>query len=239
MFTNINIIFKKELKSYFNSPMAYIFLVVFAIVTGYFFTNTFFLFNQSNMRALFNIVPLVYLFFIPAITMGLIAREKNIGTMEVISTLPIKDVEFVVGKFLSALSLIALGLTFTLIHFFTLVNVGTNIDYGAVFTGYLGLLMLGSVYASVGTFASSVTDNQVIAFIISVFIVLVFFLMDKMLYFMPVSIAGLIQYISVDYHLSNISRGVIDSRNIIYFASLIGFFLFTTVRILEIRKWRD
>ena len=238
MFTNINIIFKKELKSYFNSPMAYIFLVVFAIVTGYFFTNTFFLFNQSNMRALFNIVPLVYLFFIPAITMSLIAREKNIGTMEVISTLPIKDVEFVVGKFLSALSLIALGLAFTLIHFFTLVNVGTNIDYGAVFTGYLGLLMLGSVYASVGTFASSVTDNQVIAFIISVFIVLIFFLMDKMLYFMPVSIVGLIQYISVDYHLSNISRGVIDSRNIIYFASLIGFFLFTTVRVLEIRKWR-
>jgi ABC-2 type transport system permease protein len=238
MLTNINIIFKKELKSYFNSPMAYIFLVVFAIVTGYFFTNTFFLFNQSNMRALFNIVPLVYLFFIPAITMGLIAREKNIGTMEVISTLPIKDVEFVVGKFMSALSLIALGLAFTLIHFFTLMNVGTNIDYGAVFTGYLGLLMLGAVYASVGTFASSVTDNQVIAFIISVFIVLVFFLMDKMLYFMPVSIAGLIQYISVDYHLSNISRGVIDSRNIIYFASLIGFFLFTTVRVLEIRKWR-
>ena len=238
MFTNINIIFKKELKSYFNSPMAYIFLIVFAIVTGYFFTNTFFLFNQSNMRALFNIVPLVYLFFIPAITMGLIAREKNIGTMEVISTLPIKDVEFVVGKFLSALSLIALGLAFTLIHFFTLMNVGTNIDYGAVFTGYLGLLMLGAVYASVGTFASSVTDNQVIAFIISVFIVLVFFLMDKMLHFMPVSIAGLIQYISVDYHLSNISRGVIDSRNIIYFASLIGLFLFTTVRVLEIRKWR-
>ena len=238
MLTNINIIFKKELKSYFNSPMAYIFLVVFAIVTGYFFTNTFFLFNQSNMRALFNIVPLVYLFFIPAITMGLIAREKNIGTMEVISTLPIKDVEFVVGKFLSALSLIALGLAFTLIHFFTLMNVGTNIDYGAVFTGYLGLLMLGAVYASVGTFASSVTDNQVIAFIISVFIVLVFFLMDKMLYFMPVSIAGLIQYISVDYHLSNISRGVIDSRNIIYFASLIGLFLFTTIRVLEIRKWR-
>jgi ABC-2 type transport system permease protein len=238
MLTNINIIFKKELKSYFNSPMAYIFLVVFAIVTGYFFTNTFFLFNQSNMRALFNIVPLVYLFFIPAITMGLIAREKNIGTMEIISTLPIKDVEFVVGKFLSALTLIALGLVFTLIHFFTLMNVGTNIDYGAVFTGYLGLLMLGAVYASVGTFASSVTDNQVIAFIISVFIVLIFFLMDKMLYFMPVSIAGLIQYISVDYHLSNISRGVIDSRNIIYFASLIGLFLFTTVRVLEIRKWR-
>ena len=194
MLTNINIILRKELKSYFNSPMAYIFLVVFAIVTGYFFTNTFFLFNQSNMRALFNIVPLVYLFFIPAITMGLIAREKNIGTMEVMSTLPIKDVEFVVGKFLSALILIALGLGFTLIHFITLVNVGTNIDYGAVFTGYLGLLMLGSVYASVGTFASSVTENQVIAFIIAdplpLFVLLntilsYRFLFSKRIFFVP------------------------------------------------------
>ncbi len=238
MFSAVGTIFKKELKSYFNSPMAYIFLVVFAIVNGYFFTNTFFLFNQSNMRALFNIVPLVYLFFIPAITMSLIAREKNIGTMEVISTLPIKDSDFVIGKFLSSLTLITMGLAFTCIHLFTLMNVGTNIDYGAIFTGYLGLMMVGAVYASVGTFASSITDNQVIAFIIAVFIVLVFFLMDKMLYFVPASIAGLIQYISVDYHLSNISRGVIDSRNIIYFASVIGFFLFMTVRVLEIRKWR-
>ena len=238
MFNAMVTIFKKELKSYFNSPMAYIFLVVFAIVNGYFFTNTFFLFNQSNMRALFNIVPLVYLFFIPAITMSLIAREKNIGTMEVISTLPIKDSDFVIGKFLSSLTLIIMGLAFTCIHLFTLINVGTNVDFGAVFTGYLGLMMVGAVYAAVGTFASSVTDNQVIAFIIAVFIVLVFFLMDKMLYFVPASVAGLIQYISVDYHLSNISRGVIDSRNIIYFASVIGFFLFMTVRVLEIRKWR-
>jgi ABC-2 type transport system permease protein len=218
--------------------MAYIFLVVFAIVNGYFFTNTFFLFNQSNMRALFNIIPLVYLFFIPAVTMSLIAREKNIGTMEVMATLPINDIDFVIGKFLSALSLIIIGLGITLIHFFTLMNVGTNIDYGAVFTGYLGLIMLGAVYAAVGTFASSITDNQVISFIIGVFVVLVFFLMDKMLLFVPGSLSGLIQYLSVDFHLSNISRGVIDSRNIIYFASLVGFFLFLTVRVLEIRKWR-
>lgn len=190
------------------------------------------------MRALFNIIPLVYLFFIPAVTMSLIAREKNIGTMEVMATLPINDIDFVIGKFLSALSLIIIGLGITLIHFFTLMNVGTNIDYGAVFTGYLGLIMLGAVYAAVGTFASSITDNQVISFIIGVFVVLVFFLMDKMLLFVPGSLSGLIQYLSVDFHLSNISRGVIDSRNIIYFASLVGFFLFLTVRVLEIRKWR-
>ena len=235
---NLKAIYFKEMKSYFNSPMAYIFLVIFVVINGYFFTRTFFLFNQSDMRSLFNIIPLVYLFFIPAVTMSLIAREKNLGTMELMSTLPLKNLDFVVGKFLAALSLIIVGLLFTLVHFFTLTQVGTNIDYGAVFTGYLGLVLAGAVYSSVGTFASSVTDNQVVAFIIGIFIVIIFFLMDKMLMFVPVSLAGIIQYLSVDYHLSNISRGVIDSRNLIYFASVVGFFLFMTIRVLEIRKWR-
>ena len=103
---NLKAIYFKEMRSYFNSPMAYIFLVIFTVINGYFFTRTFFLFNQSDMRSLFNIIPLVYLFFIPAITMSLIAREKNLGTMEVISTLPLKDLDFVAGKFLAALSLV-------------------------------------------------------------------------------------------------------------------------------------
>ena len=235
---NLKAVYFKEMKSYFNSPMAYIFLVIFSIINGYFFTRTFFLFNQSDMRSLFNIIPLVYLFFIPAVTMSLIAREKNMGTMEVISTLPLKEIDFVAGKFLAAFSLVVTGLLVTLIHFITLTQVGTNVDYGAIFTGYLGLALAGAVYSSVGTFASSVTDNQVVAFIIGIFIVLIFFLMDKMLMFVPIYLTGLIQYLSVDYHLSNISRGVIDSRNLVYFASVVSFFLFMTVRILEIRKWK-
>ena len=235
---NLKAVYFKELKSYFNSPMAYIFLVIFAVINGYFFTRTFFLFNQSDMRSLFNIIPLVYLFFIPAITMSLIAREKNLGTMEVMSTLPLRDLDFVVGKFLAALSLVLAGLLISLVHFFTLTQVGTNIDYGAVFTGYLGIALAGAVYSAVGTFASSLTDNQVVAFIIGIFIVLIFFLMDKMLMFVPTALTGIIQYLSVDYHLSNISRGVIDSRNLIYFASVVGLFLFMTVRMLEIRRWK-
>ena len=235
---NMKAIYFKEMKSYFNSPMAYIFLVIFAVITGYFFTRTFFLFHQSDMRSLFNIIPLVYLFFIPAITMSLIAREKNLGTMEVISTLPLRDLDFVMGKFLAALSLVLAGLLISLVHFFTLTQVGTNIDYGAVFTGYLGIALAGAVYSAVGTFASSLTDNQVVAFIIGIFIVLIFFLMDKMLMFVPAALTGIIQYLSVDYHLSNISRGVIDSRNLIYFASVVGLFLFMTVRMLEIRRWK-
>ena len=219
--------------------MAYIFLVIFAIVNSFFFTNIFFKINQSDLRTLFNIIPLVYLFFIPAICMGLIAKEKNTGTMEVLTTLPITDRELVIGKFLSALFLIFVGLLFTFIQLYTLIQTGTDIDYGAIFTGYLGLLLLGAVYSSIGIFASSVSNDQIVAFIIGVFLVLVFYLMDKtILLFTPPFMASFIQYLAVDYHLTNISRGVIDSRNIIYFLSVISFFLFMTIRLLESRKWK-
>jgi ABC-2 type transport system permease protein len=217
--------------------MAYIFLVVFALVIGYFFTNTFFLYNQSDMRSLFGIVPIVYLFFIPAVSMGLISREKSIGTIEIMSTLPILERDIVIGKYLAALTLILVALFTTLFHYFTLIQVGTTIDHGAVFTGYLGLALVAGVYTAAGIFASSLTENQVIAFIVGIAIVLVFFLMDKLLVFVPASLAGIIQYLSTDFHLSNISRGVIDSRNIVYFGSVIGFFLFMTTRVLESRKW--
>lgn len=235
---NIRIIFRREMRSYFNSPMAYIFLVIFAVVSGYFFTNTFFLFGQSNLRTLFDIVPLVFLFFIPAVSMGLIARENNIGTMETISTLPLNTYEFAVGKFLAGFCLILLGLGATSIHFFTLIFVGTNLDYGAIFSGYLGLALMGATYTAIGTYASSVTENQVVSFIIGVFLVLIFFMLDKTLVFVPHSLAAMLQFLAVDYHLSNISRGVIDSRNLIYFFSMIGFFIFLTIQTLEVRRWK-
>jgi len=234
---NILTLYKKELRSFFNTPMAYIFLVVFALVNGYFFTNTFFLYNQSDMRSLFGIVPLVYLFFIPAVSMGLISREKSLGTIEIITTLPVRERDIVIGKFLAGLTLILIALLTTLIHYITLFNVGTTIDHGAVFTGYLGLALLGGVYTSVGIFSSSLTENQVIAFIVGIAIVITFFLMDKLLMFVPPGLAGLIQYLSTEFHLSNMSRGVIDTRNIVYFGSVIGFFLFMTTRVLESRKW--
>jgi|TARA_B100001245_G_C22879925_1_gene423149 ABC-2 type transport system permease protein len=234
---NTRSIFHREIRGFFNTPMAYIFLVIFSVFNGYFFTSTFFLYNQSDLRSLFSVVPMVYLIFVPAISMGLIARENNIGTMETIATLPIKTYEFVLGKYFAAVVLILLGLLATIIHFITLVKFGAKIDYGALFTGYIGLALVGSMYASIGIFASSITDNQVVAFIIGVFIVLVFFLMGFFLPLVPTNFAGIVQYISVDYHYSNISRGVIDSRNIVYFLSVIGFFLIMTVQSLESRKW--
>ena len=121
---NVLTIFKKELHSFFTSPMAYVFLVVFALVNGYFFNIQFFLINESDMRVLFGIVPLVYLFFIPAVSMGLLSREKSLGTIEIISTMPILEREIVIGKYLAGLALIILGLVTTLIHYVTLISVG-------------------------------------------------------------------------------------------------------------------
>ena len=234
---NVLAIFKKELYSFFSSPMAYIFLVVFALVNGYFFTNTFFLYDQSNMRSLFSIVPLVYLFFIPAVSMGLLSRERGLGTIEILSTLPIHDYELVIGKYLAAFALILIALSTTIIHYTTLSFVGTNIDHGAVVSGYLGLALMGGVYAAIGIFSSSITDNQVVAFIIGIAIVIAFFLMDQLLVFVPSFMSAFIQYLSTGFHLSNISRGVIDTRNLIYFASMIGFFLYMTTQIVGSRKW--
>ena len=163
--------------------------------------------------------------------------EKGLGTIEIISTLPIEDRDIVIGKYLSAVSLIGIALFSTSLHLITLMNFGNSIDYGAVFTGYLGLLLVGAVYASIGIFSSAVTDNQVISFIIGIAIIFIFWIFDKVLVFMPDMLAGIIQYISVEYHLSNISRGVVDTRNLIYFGSIIGFFLFMTTRLVESRRW--
>ncbi|MBN2789959.1 MAG: ABC transporter permease subunit [Candidatus Delongbacteria bacterium] len=234
----IAIIYKKELKNFFNSPVAYITLVVFLLIGGWFFTSTLFLINESDLRTLFQVIPIIYIFFIPAITMGLIAKERNDNTMEFLTTLPFDDKDIVIGKFLAALSLIGTALLFTLVHFITLTVIGTNLDVGALLSGYLGLFLVGGVYAAIGTFSSSVTNNQITAFIISFLIIFLFFMMDKILFFVPGFMTSFLQFMSIDYHLSNISRGVIDSRNLIYFGSVISFFLLISTRILEIRKWR-
>ncbi|MCD4651729.1 MAG: ABC transporter permease subunit [Candidatus Cloacimonetes bacterium] len=232
------LISKKEFQTYFQSPAAYIVMVVFLLITGWFFSSPLFLNNQADMRSLFGIIPIIYLFFIPAITMGLVAKERSSGTLELLTTLPVNDAEIIHGKFLSALGLIAVTMLFTLIHLFTIIILGTELDYGPIFTGYLGLLLLGGVYTSVGIFTSALTENQIVAFIISFLIVFFLFILEYTLMIIPSGVAGFFQYISVGYHLSNLTRGVIDTRNIIYFLSLIVFFLRLAVVAMESRKWK-
>ena len=232
------IIVRNELRNYFHSASAYVVLVVFLLITGWFFASPLFLIGQAELRSLFSTVPWIFLLFIPAITMGSITRERNSGTLETMSTLPLRDSELVLGKYWAALLLTGIGLLFTLIHFFTIIVLGSNIDYGAIICGYIGLFLIGAVYSSIGIFASSITNNQIIAFIVSFLFIFFFVIIEFVLIFIPVSMAELFQFLSIGYHFANISRGVIDSRNIIYFISLILLFLRLSVISMEARKWK-
>jgi ABC-2 type transport system permease protein len=234
--TNVGPIFRRELRSYFNSPVAYVVIIVFLSIIGWFFTNNLFLMNVSTMRVVFELVPLVFLFFIPAITMRLLAEEKKSGTLELLTTKPVRDVEIILGKFLAAWALLAAALLPTLLYATTVAFLG-SLDPGPVFTGYIGLMLMGGVYIAIGLFASSLTENQIVAFIISFLIVLALFLMDKVLLYVPEAFASTMEYLSIDYHFSNIARGVIDTRNIIYFGSLLGLSLYLATISLERRKW--
>jgi ABC-2 type transport system permease protein len=237
MSNHIAILCKKELKGYFDSPIAYIVITIFLLITGWFFFSDLFLVNQASLRNLFGIVPFIFMFFVPAVTMRLLSEEKRSGTIELLLTLPVRDYEIILGKFLSGLILISVAVILTLVYTLTLSGLG-DLDAGSVAAGYIGLIFLGATYLSVGVFTSSLTQNQIVAFITSFLIIFVLFMLNKVLIFVPSFLASFFEYLSVDYHFSNISRGVIDSRDVIYYLSLICLFLFLSVRALESRKWR-
>ena len=232
---NILYIFRREFRSYFDSPIAYIVLVFFLLVAGYFFTSNLFLLDQANLRTLFGIVPLLFVFFIPAISMRLLAEERKSGTIELLFTYPIRDTEIVVGKFLAALSLIGVLLLFSVVYAFSVSLLG-DLDAGQTFSGYLGLLLMGAAYLAIGMFASSITENQIVAFIVALAISFFFFILDKILFFVPLSLANILEYLAIEYHFQSISRGVIDTRNVIYFLSMIFVGLLLASHALSRRK---
>jgi ABC-2 type transport system permease protein len=235
--SHILVLTRRELKSYFSSPVAYIVITLFLLLSGWFFSAALFLANTADLRGLFSGVRLILLFFVPAISMRLLAEEKRSGTIEILSTMPLKNWQLVLGKFLPSFILIAVTILLTLVHYFTLLLIGEP-DFGASFGGYLGTLFMAGVYLSIGLFTSSMTKNQIVAFITAFVIIFVLFLMDKVVIFVPSFMATFFEFLSTDYHYENIARGVIDSRDVIYFLSLTFFFLFLTVKSLETRKWR-
>jgi ABC-2 type transport system permease protein len=233
---NILPIYRREIRSYFNSPVAYVVIVVFLAIVGWFFSSNVFLMNIASLRILFDIVPLVFLFFVPAITMRLLAEEKKTGTLELLTTRPVRDVEIVLGKFLAAWTLLAAALLPTLLYVATLLALGSP-DLGPILTAYLGLMLMGGAYIAIALFASGLTENQIVAFILSFLFVVALFLMDKVLMYVPEAFATPMDFLSIDYHFSNIARGVIDTRDLIYFGSLLGFGLYLATVTLERRKW--
>lgn len=236
---NVYAVFKKEFRSYFNSPIAYIFITAFLVFSGWLFFRGFFLIGQATMRPFFSILPWEFLFFVPAVTMRLWAEEKKMGTMELLMTLPLKDGEIVIGKFLAAFLFLAITVLLTFTFPLTLYYLGKP-DIGPILGGYIGALLMGAAYLSIGLFISGLTENQIVAFILSVFACFGLFIIGEpiVLTALPGWLAGFFSFLGLGSHFQSIGRGVIDSRDIIYYLSVIIFFLFLNTRFVESRKWR-
>ena len=229
-------VFRRELSAYFFSPMAYIVITVFLLLTGWFFTSELFLSGDSSLRSVFNIIPFIFIFFIPAITMRLLSEERKSGTIELLVTMPITDMEIVIGKYLASLGLLVAALFFTFPYALTIMVLGEP-DIGMMISGYLGLVLMGASYIAIGVFASTVSKNQVVSFIIAFLIIFILFLIDKFLMIIPPFLVPVLQFLSIDYHFANISRGVVDSRDVLYYLSVIVFMLSLSRLSLESRKW--
>jgi ABC-2 type transport system permease protein len=243
MFSLVN----KEIGSFFSSLTGYIVIIVFLVINGLFL----WVFpgelnipesGYATLDTLFIIAPWVFLFLIPAVTMRMFAEEKRSGTIELLLVRPLSDLQVVLAKFTAAVALVLISLLPTFVYFwsvFTLGNPAGNLDTGAIFGSYIGLFFLGSCYAAIGVFSSSLTENQIIAFILAVLLSFFFFTGFELLSAipMPLYLEELLLYLGINEHYSSISRGVVDTRDIVYFISLIAFFLYLTRTVLQSRKW--
>jgi len=233
-------IFKKELKCYFDSPIAYIFIVVFLVLAVWVFFRGFFLIGETSLRAMFVLIPWLCLFFIPAISMRLWAEERKAGTNELLFSLPLEEWEVVVGKYLAALLVYAATLLLTLPVAISVSFLG-NLDWGVVTGSYIGALFLGAAILSVGTCVSSLTTNQIVAFILGVIVVAGLMIVGEPIVtmFIPSSVAWLVpyaQYLGLAQHFGSIARGVLDTRDFIYYLVLIIFPLYLTIKAIRARK---
>lgn len=239
-------IYRKEINSFFSSLIGYMVITVFLVMIGLFmwvFSETNILdYNYATLEQLFSIAPLVFLFLIPAITMRSFAEENQKGTIEFLSTKPLTDLQIILGKYFANLTLVVFALLPTLIYYYSVYQLGSppgNLDSGGILGSYIGLFFLSAVFVAIGMWASSITDNQIVAFILGAFLCFVFHWAFSYLSMLPLftgSLDAFINKIGINYHYSSISRGVLDSRDIIYFLSMIVIFLLATHTSLSGRK---
>jgi ABC-2 type transport system permease protein len=213
-------IFKKEFFTYFVSPIAYIVISIFLVVTGWFFFSTFFIFNQASLRGFFAMMPFIFSFVIPAVTMRLFSEELNVGSYEMLLTMPVTIRQVVVAKFMAGSAFVVAMLVPTLLYPLSISFLG-DLDWGPVAGGYVGAIFLGSAFCAVGLFASSLTRNQIVAFIIGLAICFSLTMVDRMLFFLPETLIGFFGYLGASVHFQNIAKGVIDTRDLLYFLSVI------------------
>jgi len=240
-------LFKKEINGFLNSLIGYIVIIVFLLMTGLFlwvFPMQFNIldFSYANLDGLFILGPFVFLFLIPAITMRSFADEKKSGTLEFLMTQPLTDLQIILAKFLAGFALVVFSLVPTIVYYISVFRLGMppgNLDSGGIWGSYLGLMFLGMSFTAIGIFSSSLTDNQVIAFILSLLICFLLYLGFDYIYMFILSgkIGLIVQGLGLNAHYSSMSRGVIDTRDVIYFLSITGLFVFLTKLSLESRKW--
>ncbi|MCB9082253.1 MAG: gliding motility-associated ABC transporter permease subunit GldF [Lewinellaceae bacterium] len=240
-------ILHKEVNAFFSSLIGYLVIGTFLVIMGlvlFVFPDTSLLeLNYATLDPLFDTAPTILLLLVPAITMRLLAEENQLGTIEFLATKPVSELEIILGKYFAALVLIAFALIPTGLYYLTIYQLGSppgNIDAGAVVGSYLGLFLLAAVFAAIGIFASSLTANQITAFVLTILLCFLFYYGFFFFSKLPVFFGktdDLIQQLGIDYHYSSISRGVIDTRDVIYFASVISLFIVFTLVSLERRKW--
>ena len=238
---------KKEINGFLNSRIGYIVIVVFLLVIGLFlwvFPVEFNIldFGYASIDGLFVLAPFVFLFLIPAITMRSFAEEKKSGTLELLMTQPLTDLQVILAKFMAGVVLVLFALVPTLIYYVSIYILGLptgNIDSGAFWGSFIGLILLGACFVSIGIFASALSDNQIVSFIIAVFLSFLLYMGFELIYSFVLSgeIGLLIQSLGISAHYSSISRGVVDTRDLVYFFSVMGLFVLLSKLVLESRKW--
>ena len=240
-------LFKREIRNFLNSLIGYIVITVFLLINSLFLWVIPMDYNilengYANIDGLFLLGPFVFLFLIPAITMRSFAEERRSGTIEMLMTKPLTDLQVILAKYFAGVVLVIFSLIPTLIYYITVYYLGSttgNLDSGGTWGSYIGLLFLGSAFVAIGLFASAITENQIVSFIVSLFLCAFFYIGFELIYQMDIfgSFALFIQSLGINEHYSSISRGVIDTRDLIYFLSIITIFILLSKTSLQSRKW--
>lgn len=239
-------IYKKEIRSFLSSLIAYVVMIVFLGATGLFMWvikgNTVFDLGLASMQVMFDLAPYIFIFLVSAVTMRSFSEERRLGTLETLTTRPVSDLGIILGKYFAGLTLVVIAILPTLIYYFSISKLGNpagNIDTGAMWGSYFGLILLGGAYTAMGIFSSSVTDNQIVALIISMVLCLFFYTVLGMVGDIQAldSIGKSVEWFGLDYHYYSMSRGVLDTRDIIYMLSFSALFIWLTKTVFESRKW--
>ena len=249
-------IFKKEMRLYFTSPVAWVVLTIFLFIAGYFFASIFSFFSQASiqsamnpqmgrdlnvtdsvMRPLFSNISVILLLLMPLVTMRLFAEERRAGTIELLLTYPVRDGAVLAGKYLAALGLYALMIGLTVLYPLIVVYFA-RLEWGPVLTGYLGLLLMGATFIAVGVFASSLTENQIVAAVTTFGVLLIFWILGWSADYAGGSIGRVLQFLSILEHNDSFSKGVLDTKDLLYYVNFTALALFLTLRSLEARRWK-